>query len=132
LAAKGLCIVKFLTVYEPERMSFRVYLRLTDEPNEQGAFLYRSGHDPKLYDAPEVAEVRPGEEPPLYMRIEEGLVSALAEALAPRPEFGERQLDDAIEVRDRLLTLIEANAILSDGARVAHIEAEAKQRRARR
>lgn len=124
--------MKFLTVYDPERMSFRVYLRLTDEPNEQGAYLYRSGHDPKLYCSPEIAEVRPGQEPPLYMRIEEALVSALAEALAPRPEFSERHLDDALTVRDRLLTLVEAGVMTSGSYAQDHVDAEAERRRSSR
>jgi hypothetical protein len=124
--------VKFLTVYDPERVSFRVYLRLTDEPNEQGAFLYRSGHDPKLHCSPEVVAVWPGQEPPLYMRIEEGLARALAEALAPRPEFGERHLNDAIEVRDRLLAILESEHLHGSGdPGTVHLQDEAELRRER-
>lgn len=79
-------------------------------------YVYREGHDMngplRMYfrDEGEPLLVRPGEEGPMYCRpIPTYIAEALGLALAPRPEFGERHLDDAIAVRDRLLALIETD-----------------------
>lgn len=48
-----------------------------------------------------------GQEPPTYMTIPIQVAKAIGEALAPRPEASARHLNDAIEVRDRLLSLVE-------------------------
>lgn len=54
-----------------------------------------------------IHKVAYGEEPPMFMRVPHNIAEKIGEALAPRPEAGERHLDDAITVRDRLLTIIE-------------------------
>ena len=47
------------------------------------------------------------EEAPLWFEVPQSLVESLAAQLTNRPAFSDRHLDDAIKVRDRLLTLVE-------------------------
>ncbi len=85
-------------VREPVRQSVAVYVELHREPN--GA---------AIFEAPDGVNVTvpPGAEAPLYMRVPMRIAESVAEALAPRPVATERHLDDAIALRDRLLTLVE-------------------------
>lgn len=67
----------------------------------EDGFRWYQGMDGTLH------QVRPGDEPPMYAAIPDEVAEAVGEALAPRPDVTGRHLDDALEVRDRLLTLIE-------------------------
>jgi hypothetical protein len=55
-----------------------------------------------------LVNVGPGGEAPMYCKpIPMHIAEQIAEALSPRPEATERHLDDAIDVRDRALSLVE-------------------------
>lgn len=85
-------------VPDPVRMQQLVYIELGPASGDERVFATQD-------DPARTVIVRPGSEPPLYMAIRNEVAEALALALAPRPEATERHLDDAIEVRDRLLTM---------------------------
>jgi hypothetical protein len=85
------------------RERVNVYIEIGRNENGQRLFLTPDGRPPLM--------VVEGSEPPLYMWIPAYIARALGEALAPRPEASERHLDDALMIRDRLLTMIEADAI---------------------
>lgn len=71
---------------------------------EDGCRMYATRpHGP----APYWMIVAPMEEPPLYLVIGTQEADAIAEAIQQRPEATERHLDDAMDVRDRLLTMME-------------------------
>lgn len=90
--------MRAFVVHEPERESLRLYLEIAELENGSRLFkTYNGGFQ----------EVPMGSEPPMYLRLPEPFVRPIADAIAPRPEFGERHLNDAIEVRDRLLKMIE-------------------------
>lgn len=77
-----------------------VQVNVSDNPNDKRTFL--GDHGQRIY------EVAPGAEAPLYMPpIPTHIAEQIGLALAPRPEATERHLDDAINVRDRLLTIVE-------------------------
>jgi hypothetical protein len=46
-------------------------------------------------------------EAPVYLQVWAPAAEAIAEALRPRPEATERHLDDVIDVRDRMIALVE-------------------------
>lgn len=91
--------MKVHAVYEPERHSVRIYIE--SGATEDGRRVY-TGSDHKPY------VVAPGQEPPMYMRLDSEIAQAVAEALQPKPVASERHLDDAIMIRDRLMRLVEA------------------------
>lgn len=116
--------------YEPWRGRIYIYVRLGMFAD--GCMLYSARSSG--VDGERLIPVRPGEEPPfaLVLPIEEA--KAIAEAIIDKKEEPSlRHLDDAIEVRDRMITLIESHAMFgdSDNASVNHITAEAKGRRSR-
>lgn len=92
--------MKVYAVPEPERQSIRVYV---ETGTDTGGSRWFVTNDP--LDAP--VKVEPGVEPPLWARVPMHIAEAIAEALAPRPAATERHLDDAIALRDRLLSLVE-------------------------
>lgn len=93
--------------YDESRMVYLVRVEY-GEPTDEGVRRFASLTE----GPPGTFYVRPGEEAPLYMRpIPLDIAEALGKALAPRPEATERHLDDALDVRDRLLTLIERGAL---------------------
>jgi hypothetical protein len=93
--------VKFRVHHDPIRERVLVYCEVNPDP-EATERMYLTRSEP-----PEVHKVGLGEEPPLWDWFPYEVVGALAEALDPRPVATERHLDDAIAIRDRLLTLIE-------------------------
>lgn len=93
---------KVIVVHEPERESFRVYLQIGERDGEK-LFRYNDLND----GSPAVQWVEPGQEPPMFIRVDEYVAVALGEALAPRPVATERHLDDALQIRDWALKQIE-------------------------
>lgn len=85
-------------VLEPHRMSVVVYVQVGE--TDHGSKLFMSND----YS---VTEVAMGQEPPFYLRLPTEIAEQVGKAIAPRPEATERHLDDAIEIRDRLLTVVE-------------------------
>jgi hypothetical protein len=86
-------------------------------------------------DPPFFMIIAPQEEPPLYLRIGDQEADAIADAIRPRPQVNERHLDDTIGVRDRLLTMLEAQMVMGinpDDRGGVHIADEAEIRRGRR
>ena len=70
--------------------------------------------NPQFQEAPFMV-VSPGEEAPLYLWVSSEVAQAIGEALAPRSPHGEavdRHLNDTVTVRDRLLTMLEANTMM--------------------
>lgn len=70
-----------------------------------GCRLYRTR--PNAPEPPYWMIVAPMEEPPIYLVIGYQEAEAIGEALAPRPAATERHLEDAMDVCDRLLTMME-------------------------
>jgi hypothetical protein len=93
--------MRFRTHIDPIRQRVLVYCEVGRAENGSRLFVSRHEHPN------EVVEVRPGGEPPIWDRFPMEIADELAEALNPRPPVTERHLDDAIAVRDRLLTLVE-------------------------
>jgi hypothetical protein len=97
-------VARFFTEHDRVRARFNVYMEVnTDSGSTVRRFMTR-GRDG---EPPMIKEVPMGNEPPLWDWFPEEIAADLAEALAPRPQATERHLDDAIDVRDRLLTLVE-------------------------
>jgi hypothetical protein len=95
-------MARFYAEPDPLRAEVRLYHEV-EEAAEPGKRAFLS-----LIDGFTFHQVEPGQEPPMYIRpIPLHLAEEVARALAPRPEVTERHLDDAIEVRDRLLSLVE-------------------------
>jgi hypothetical protein len=115
--------------YEPWRDRIIIYSlmgRFAD-----GCRLYVTRRDG---DSPYMMVVAPQEEPPLYLTLGSDEADAIADAIRPRPQVNERHLADTIEVRDRLLTLIEAEQIGRGGGDTAdpaadHVRRESEYRR---
>jgi hypothetical protein len=78
---------------DPIRQRKLIYVQVSDD----GLVRRFQGPDEVDYD------VRQGEEPPLYASVPYFIADAIGEALAPRPAFSERHLEDAIKVRDVVL-----------------------------
>lgn len=91
-------------VSDPIRRQMVVYVEVNGDPNASGLSRWFSYVED---GSPMVMEVAAGAEPPAYMRVDMRIAEHIAEALAPRPEATERHLDDAIAIRDRLLSLVE-------------------------
>ena len=92
------------TIYRPERMCYDVYVQIGVDDN--GMRIFQTA-DRRIEHVPS------GQEAPRYATVDVMIAEALGEALAPREEASERHLNDALRVRDRLLTLVEAN-VMSD------------------
>lgn len=117
--------------HEPWRERMVIYVRLGEF--KDGSRLYRRRIETMLHGHDTSLEIVPPEgEPPLYLVIGNQEAEAIADAIRPRPQVNERHLDDAIDVRDRLMTIIESHQMaglnLNDGG-VNHITAEANARR---
>lgn len=121
--------MKFYAVHDLLRQRINLYCELG--VRDDGVRLFAVRESP-LYDRGPVQEVTIGSEPPLWDWFPDDAVGPLAEALAPRPVATERHLDDALTVRDRLLSLFEAQPLFgihqSDRGGV-HIADEAELRR---
>lgn len=87
-------------IREPARQTVAVYVEVGEDTDGARWF-----HVQDPLEGP-VRVVR-GTEPPLWARVPMWIAEAIGEALAPRPEATERHLDDAIAIRDRLLSLVE-------------------------
>jgi hypothetical protein len=112
---------------DPARQRFNVYFELPPDPHTGERRFMTRGRDGA---PPEIHNVALGNEPPLWDWFPEEIARELGEALAPRPDVTERHLDDAIEVRDRLLTVLESEHLHgSNDPRTIHIGAEAELRR---
>jgi hypothetical protein len=61
-------------------------------------------------EPPFIMIVAPMEEPPVYLVIGDQEAEMIADAIRPRPQVNERHLDDAIQVRDRLLSMAERHS----------------------
>jgi hypothetical protein len=117
--------MRFYCVHDPLRQRVAIYCEIKSDPNTGArTFLTRRTGE---HWGEEVQEVGLGMEPPLWDWFPDDAVGPLAEALASRPAATERHLDDALEVRDRLLTLVEATAMINDkdGGPQNHVEREA-------
>lgn len=99
--------MKVYAIHEPVRQSFAVYVELGAVEDGRYFETLSAGQRGVIGSERETVKVPHGEEPPLWARIPQEIAEALAEALAPRPVATERHLDDAIALRDRLLTLVE-------------------------
>lgn len=86
---------------EPARQSVAVYVEVGRE--KDGSAWFQVPVDGGY----EVVKVDAYEDPPLWARVPTHIAEAIGEALAPRPEATERHLDDAMAIRDRLLSLVE-------------------------
>jgi hypothetical protein len=95
--------MKVFAVREPARRTIAVYVEQHRDNDGTGYF-----EAPASDGGYQLVKVAATAEPPLWARIPMHIAEAVGEALAPRPEATERHLEDAISVRDRLLTLIEA------------------------
>lgn len=85
---------------EPARQSVAVYVEVGEDTDGARWF-----HVQDPLEGP--VRVEQGQEPPLWARVPMRIAEAIGEALAPRPEATERHLDDAMAVRDRLLSIVE-------------------------
>lgn len=90
--------MKVHAIHEIERNSVRIYIEVGIDADGRHLYLKPDGHPVGIF---------PGAEPPLYMRLDQMIAEAIAEALSPPPVASARHLDDAIEVRDRVMTLVE-------------------------
>jgi hypothetical protein len=120
--------MKFEVQHDPIRQRVLVYCRLPDNRDGDKVYMTRGGDG----HASEVRTVSYGHEPPLWDWFPWEVAEALGEVLAPRPEFSERFLEDALTVRDRLLALVEAQQLLGqnpDDLGARHIGLEADNRR---
>lgn len=103
--------MKFHTQIDPIRQRVNVYCEMG--AGDDGTRLFQVRHHDPLYEEPDtnlppgIHRVPTGAEPPLWDWYPLEVVSELAEALNPRPPATARHLDDAIEVRDRLMLLVE-------------------------
>jgi len=118
----------FRVQHDPIRQRALVYRCVGTD--ERGRDLYSTRGD--IDRVPEVIAVEPGHEPPLWDWFPWEVVTALGNALAPRPEVTERHLEDALTVRDRLLALFEAEHMQDrEDQGTIHINSEADERRRR-
>lgn len=93
--------MNIITVHEPERQTFRVYVCLGDVQRKPGWRWFQKPNGG-------IEEIPPNGEPPMWIRLPEEIARQLAEHFSePRPEATEHHLYDAIGVRDRLLTMVE-------------------------
>lgn len=117
--------------YEPHMERAVIYIKLG---------MYASGH--RLYKARkhehyfeyEVMVVEPMQEPPVYLVLGEQELDAIVAAVRPPHNPTLEHLDDARTVRDRLLTLVEADQIGRGGGdkedpAAVHVLSEAEARR---
>lgn len=98
--------MKFHTHIDPIRQRVNLYCEIGEEDGVR-VFITRGGRDPLYESSDLIHKVAPGQEPPLWDWFPLEVVTELTEALNPRPAATERHLDDAIVVRDRLLTIVE-------------------------
>jgi antitoxin component of MazEF toxin-antitoxin module len=87
-----------------------------------------------VYDngGPRFHEVFHGQEMPVYMRIPRDVAETMglkADGEVEEESATNAHLDDTREVRDRLLTLVEAGLASSDAAAMAHVATESELRR---
>lgn len=94
-------MTEIIAVRRPERQQIILYRKLGPVEGKPGFDWFESGHDGRLMEVPQ------GTEPPWYMRVSDQAAEAVANALKPPVEAGARHLDDAIEVRDRLLDIVD-------------------------
>ncbi len=95
--------MKVYAIVEPARQTVAVYVE-TGEDRDGTRFFATQGLAGQVLAQ---ERVPPGGEPPMWARVPWRIAEAIGEALAPRPVATARHLDDAIVVRDRLLTLVE-------------------------
>lgn len=103
--------MKVYTVPQPERQSVAIYVIMREEDDGTKHCLFMDRQS-----ARKIQRVPMGGELPYYMILPDEIAEPLADALRPpfEPDATERHLDDAVEVRDRLLGLVER---LTGGAR---------------
>jgi hypothetical protein len=90
---------EILVHHQPWMERMVLYNRLGHFKDGCGLFTTRGGVETPT----ELMAVAPGNEPPIYLIIGREEADAIANAISPRPQATERHLDDAINVRDRLL-----------------------------
>ncbi len=93
--------MKFLTQVDPIRQRVNLYCEVGGNDKGERFFAQRNG---------DTLIVPMGADPPLWDWFPMEIMRALSEAIDPRPPATERHLDDAIVIRDRLLTLVEEMA----------------------
>lgn len=124
--------MKFFVHRDPLRQRINVYCEIpadSDYDYGPGERVFLTRRNEEQYIAPMVHRVALGAEPPIWDWFPEEIATLLGEALAPRPEFSERYLNDAVTVRDRLLTVLEAQNLHGSGdPGTVHIQAEAEHR----
>jgi hypothetical protein len=119
---------RIYTHHDPIRQRVNIYVQVSEE--EDGSRWFQAGGDPsKFHGAGELTRVPQGQEPPLWGWVSDEIAEALGKALAPPPDFGARHLEDAIDVRDRLLVILETQAMSTANAGSGHLAAEAGRRR---
>lgn len=91
-------MTRVIAHYDPARDHHDIYI-----VNDDGTYV--TAGTERTMSA--VVKVPAGEPGPVFISIPDRWAAEIAEALAPRPQATERHLDDAIAVRDRLLTLVE-------------------------
>lgn len=126
--------MKFFIHRDPVRQRINVYCEIPADPDYgPGERVFLTRRNEEQYIAPMVHRIALGGEPPIWDWFPEEVAELLGEALAPRPEFSERYLTDAVTVRDRLLTMVEANQMsdLSGDRGPTHVVDEAELRRER-
>lgn len=124
--------MKFHVRHDPIHQRVNVYCELNPDPEHDGERVFMTRRDLDGREVPMIHRVAMGAEPPLWDWFPEQAIEPLAHALAPRPEFGERHLTDALTVRDRLLTILESEHLHgSADPGTIHIKDEAELRRER-
>jgi hypothetical protein len=89
--------------YRPEMMQTILYIKMGSFKDGWRLFQTRDISSSRR----DYVAVAPGEEPPMYLVLDEAETDAIINALRPQPEASARHLDDTIMVRDRLLVLVE-------------------------
>jgi hypothetical protein len=107
-------------VYRPEMEQYYIYYILGERDGKKLCM----GRDSK-----QVFEIGENQEMPIYTTLSEPVIDAILEEFKGRkPAATEEHLNDAREVRDRLLTLVEASQMPRDEVS-KHIIAESELRR---
>lgn len=97
---------EIIAVRRPERQCVDLYHKLGPVAEKPG-YTWFEGRSAVDGGGTRLMEVADFAEPPLFMRVSDSVAAAVADALRPPVEASARHLDDAIEIRDRLLDIVD-------------------------